>query len=161
MRGSSVQSLGNLVLLHSVRWVSVLFIGHAKLRKAMTVKEVMEKTGYSRSQLQRRLELLRPVLNGALRKGPKNALQLSEEAVQMLLRLRDLEGQGFRPVDAVARVISENGEKQEKASKNAGRNAEKQDNTNPRLGLALWILAVSCAVGALSLVAIAVALWLK
>ena len=122
----------------------------------MTVKEVMQQTGYSRSQLQRRLELLRPVLNGAVRKGPKNALQLSEEAVQLLLRLRDLESQGFRPVDAVARVMSEIGGKQEKAPENK---AEKQANTDLWPGLVLWILAVSCAVGAAALVAIAIALW--
>ena len=125
----------------------------------MTIKEVMEKTGYSRSQLQRRLELLRPVLNGAVRKGPKNALQLSEEAVQLLLRLRDLEGQGFRPVDAVARLMAETGEKQEKAPENTECKAEKQANTGLWPGLALQIVAMSCAVGAAALVAIAIALW--
>jgi len=137
----------------------VFFDGRTKLRKAMTIKEAMEKTGYSRSQLQRRLELLRPVLNGTLRKGPKNALQLSEEVVQLLLKLRDLEGQGLRPVDAVERVVSEISEKQDKAPKSIECNAEKPDNANPWPGLALWIIAVSCAVGAAALVAIAAALW--
>ena len=127
----------------------------------MTIKEVMEKTGYSRSQLQRRLELLRPVLNGAVRKGPKNALQLGEEAVQLLLRLRDLEGQGFRPIDAVARVMSEISEKQDKAPKSIECNAEKQNNANPWPGLTLWILVISCAVGAAALVAMAIALWVR
>ncbi|RLA78793.1 MAG: hypothetical protein DRG36_05800 [Deltaproteobacteria bacterium] len=125
----------------------------------MTIKEVMEKTGYSRSQLQRRLELLRPVLNGAVRKGPKNALQLSEEALQLLLRLRDLEGRGFRPIDAVARLMSEIGEKQEKML--ADTKSNKPDGTNLWLGLALWIIAVSCIVGAAALVVIAIALWTR
>jgi|Deesub1362A_J573_1020465.scaffolds.fasta_scaffold04590_4 hypothetical protein len=122
----------------------------------MTIKEAMEKTGYSRSQLQRRLELLRPVLNGALRKGPKNALQLSEEAVELLRKLRNLEAQGLRPIDAVELLRAETSENQEKALKNSELNA-----TKSRTGLALTVMAVSCAVGALTLIAIAVALWIS
>ena len=65
----------------------------------------------------------------------------------------------MRPVDAVERVVSEISEKQDKAPKSIECNAEKQDNANPWPGLALWIIAVSCAVGAAALVAIAAALW--
>ena len=147
----------NVFPFGSARWLSLFFGGFAKLSKAMTIKDVMEKTGYSRSQLQRRLDLLRPVLNGALRKGPKNALQLGEEAVQLLIKLRDLEGQGFRPVDAVARVISEIGEKQDKAPKNTEPKNEKQAWN--RMEILLLLVAVLLGILAVEGALLIAALW--
>ncbi len=121
----------------------------------MTIRELMEKTGYSRSQVQRRLELLRPALNGGVRKGPNNALQFSTDVANLLIRLRELEARGFRPIDAAAQVLAEFTEKHRKA-------AERPDTVHEtRCSAVDWVIAGSYVGIAAALVAIALALWLR
>ncbi len=121
----------------------------------MTIRELMKKTGYSRSQIQRRLDLLRPVLDGNLRKGPKNAVILSAEAVNLLIKMRELEDQGFRPIDAAAQVLAELAEKHHEA-------AEESDSFREiHCSVTGWVIAGSCVGIAAALIAIAIALWLR
>ena len=75
----------------------------------LTLKESEELTGFTRGQLQRRLSLLRPRLNGQVHRGPRGAILVGEEVANLLRELKALEDQGLGLTEALSALTNGKG----------------------------------------------------
>ena len=75
----------------------------------LTLKELEECTGFTRDQLRRRLALLRPRLNGQVHRGPRGAILVEEEVVELLRELKALEDQGLGLAEALGALTNGEG----------------------------------------------------
>ncbi|MEM2125437.1 MAG: hypothetical protein QXQ53_03465 [Candidatus Methanosuratincola sp.] len=67
-----------------------------------TLKEAAAAVGYTPDQIRKRLATLGPFLDGAVQRGPRGAILLSEEAVGLIRRIHELEASGHNLREAVA-----------------------------------------------------------
>jgi len=74
-----------------------------------TLKEAAAAIGYTPEQARKRLAMLAPFLDGAVQRGPRGAILLSEEAVELLRRIHDLEASGHSLREAVALAVAQGG----------------------------------------------------
>lgn len=65
------------------------------LNAMLTLSELVERTGYSRDQLKRRLARLGAQLNGDVRRGAHGKLLVSERVAEILSELKKLEDRGL------------------------------------------------------------------
>jgi len=126
-----------------------------------TVKDVAKELGVSERTVQRWLGTLRQHLNGAIRQEGRRVV-LSDDAVALLRQIRQLRDSGMSFSQAVSKVlgIEETGPSLEgHATVENGVTLSRRQSR--QCDVVDIVIATSCAVGALSLVAIAVALWLR
>lgn len=126
-----------------------------------TVKDVAKELGVSERTIQRWIGALRQHLNGAIRQEGRRVV-LSDDAVALLRQIRQLRDNGMSFSQAVSKVldIEETGPSlEDHATIENGATLSRRQSR--RCDVVDVVIAVSCAVGAMSLVAIAVALWLK
>lgn len=74
-----------------------------------TLKEAAAAVGYTPEQARKRLAFLAPFLDGSVQRGPRGAILLSEEAVELLRRVRELEAAGHNLREAVALALGQGG----------------------------------------------------
>ena len=74
-----------------------------------TLREVAGELGLSEDAVRKRLGLIRPFLNGSIRRGKKGAILLEDDAVEMLLRMEELRKEGFTLAQA-AELLTASGE---------------------------------------------------
>lgn len=74
-----------------------------------TLREVASELGLSEDAVRKRLGLIRPFLNGSIRRGKKGAILLEDDAVEMLLRMEELRKEGFTLAQA-AELLTASGE---------------------------------------------------
>lgn len=74
-----------------------------------TLKEAAAAVGYTPDQIRKRLATLGPFLDGSVQRGPRGAILLSEEAVELLRRIHDLEASGHNLREAVALALGQGG----------------------------------------------------
>jgi len=74
-----------------------------------TLREVAGELGLSEDAVRKRLGLIRPFLNGSIRRGNKGAILLEDDAVEMLLRMEELRKEGFTLAQA-AELLTASGE---------------------------------------------------
>jgi len=126
-----------------------------------TVRDVAKELGVSERTIQRWISALRQHLNGAIRQEGRRVV-LSDDAVALLRQIRQLRDDGVPFNQAVVKAlkIEETGASSESyaAVKNDAMLSRRQSRQCDVVDV---VIVVSCTVGALSLVAIAVALWLK
>ena len=126
-----------------------------------TVKDVAKELGVSERTIQRWVGALRPYLNGAVRQEGRRVV-LSDDAVTLLRQIRQLRDDGMSLNQAIAKAL---GIQETDTSVVSQATAEKAEATSRQrtrqCDVVDVVVATSCAVGALSLVAIAVALWLR
>jgi len=126
-----------------------------------TVREVAQELGLSERTVQRWIGALRQHLNGAIRQEGRRVI-LDEDAVALLRQIRQLRDSGMTFNQAVGKVLGINQTdgffKTNATIKPVAGLSQRQSRHCDVVDV---VIAVSCAVGALSLVAIAIALWLK
>ena len=74
-----------------------------------TLREVAGELGLSEDAVRKRLGLIRPFLNGSVRRGNKGAILLEDDAVEMLLRMEELRKEGLTLAQA-AELLTASGE---------------------------------------------------
>ncbi len=74
-----------------------------------TLREVAGELGLSEDAVRKRLGLIRPYLNGSIRRGKKGAILLEDDAVEMLLRMEELRKEGLTLAQA-AELLTASGE---------------------------------------------------
>ena len=74
-----------------------------------TLREVASELGLSEDAVRKRLGLIRPFLNGSIRRGNKGAILLEDDAVEMLLRMEELRKEGLTLAQA-AELLTASGE---------------------------------------------------
>ncbi|MEM4531888.1 MAG: hypothetical protein QXY39_08475 [Thermofilaceae archaeon] len=74
-----------------------------------TLKAAAAAVGYTADQARKRLAILAPFLDGSVQRGPRGAILLSEEAVELLRRVHDLEASGHSLREAVALTLAQGG----------------------------------------------------
>lgn len=74
-----------------------------------TLRQAAEAAGYTLDQTRKRLALLAPFLDGAVQRGPRGAVLLAPEAVELLRRIHDLEASGHSLREAVTLTLGQGG----------------------------------------------------
>jgi|Deesub1362A_J573_1020465.scaffolds.fasta_scaffold01665_11 DNA-binding transcriptional MerR regulator len=126
-----------------------------------TVKDVAKELGVSERTVQRWTSALRQHLNGAIRQEGRRVV-LSDDAVALLRQIRQLRDDGVPFNRAVAKVLGvEETDAPPEDYATVKDDATLSRRQSRQCDVVDVVIAVSCAVGALSLAAIAVALWLR
>lgn len=73
------------------------------------MKEAAAAVGYTPDQIRKRLATLGPFLDGSVQRGPRGAILLAEEAVELLRRIHELEAAGHNLREAVALALGQGG----------------------------------------------------
>ena len=111
--------------------------------------------------MQRWIGPLRQHLNGAIRQEGRRVI-LSDDAVNLLRQIRQLRDDGMSFSEAVAKVLETETTGTSINKRATLQHAETTARQRVRqCGVVEVVVAVSCAIGAASLVAIAVAAWIK
>ena len=126
-----------------------------------TVKDVAKELGVSERTVQRWVGALRHYLDGAVRQEGRRVV-LSDDAVALLRQVRQLRDDGLSFRQAVSKVLGIEGASTSPGAQRAIEPIATLSRQESRqCSVTDIVIATSCAVGALSLVAIAVALWLR
>lgn len=126
-----------------------------------TVRDVARELGLSERTVQRWVAALRQHLDGAIRQERRRVI-LSDDAVSLLRQIRQLRDSGMSLSQAIEKTVGNIEIKDlPKLHATADDAATSPRRQSRQCDVVDVVVATSCAVGALSLVAIAVALWLR
>lgn len=127
-----------------------------------TLKEAAAAVGYTADQARKRLAILAPFLDGSVQRGPRGAILLSEEAVELLRRVHDLEASGHSLREAVALTVGQDGpgrptEAQGEAPRSANVAQGGPTKEEAELVRILWVLTGILAFATAAMVGLGVA----
>ena len=79
---------------------------------AKTLRDVAAELGLSEDAVRKRLNLIRPYLNGSIQRGKQGTLLLDDTAVELLLRMEELRREeGLTLPQAAARLTAPDGDR--------------------------------------------------
>lgn len=124
----------------------------------LTLKQAATSVGYTADQVRKRLAMLAPLLDGAIHRGPRGAILLSEEAVDLLRRLRDLETSGHSLREAMSLALAQDGPGGPMLGPGSPTKAQgKPMSENGELIKILWTLVAILGFGVTAIVALGIA----